>query len=583
MADIALAIPGQRVRSGRTTDWTSIWNHWVLILVGIVVLLPLTFLVLGSFSTATLPADFSLDEMGLENYLNVWLDPATFDVFYNTFVYVVGSSAIGISLAAVLAWLVERTNLKGKIWIYAGVPMTLAMPGLIQAMAWVLLLSPNSGFINLTLMDLLGLEEAPVNIYSLWGMAFVEGLRLVPTAFLMLVPLLRSMDPALEEAAAVSGANPVSTIRRVTLGLMAPGIIAVTIYQAITAMEVFEVPGVLGLPVGIHVFATKIFVAIQAISVLPSYGEANALAMLYLLIGFGAAILYWMVIRRSEKYAVVTGKGYRPRLTDLGQWRHLFMALVILFLFLSIILPLLVMIYASLVPVLQQPTWEVFTKLTFEHYDFVFTFPRFATMFQNTIIMVTVTATATTIISFLVSMVIVRSKFWGRRTLDMLAFIPHTIPGIVSGLALLWLFLILNIFGSYWTVVFGFTIAFLAYGTRAMNAAILQIHSDLEEASSVSGAPPWRTMLRVFIPLMMPSFVGLWIWVVLLSIRIAGLPLLLVQGPENQLLAVTIWNMWDEGLIEEVGAIATMMILGIFILVLGLRFAGFGRSIIQTR
>ncbi|MDP6643708.1 MAG: iron ABC transporter permease [Rhodospirillales bacterium] len=581
MSVLSAALPKREF--GARFDWTNIWNHWIFLLVCVVVLLPLSFLVLGSFSTANLPADFSFDEMGFDNYIEVWTDPGTYQVFYNTFVYTTGASAIGIVFAAILAWLVERTNLPGKIWIYAGVPMTLAMPGLIQAMAWVLLLSPNSGFVNMGLMQWLDLEEAPLNIYSLWGMSFVEGLRLVPTAFLMLVPLLRSMDPALEEAAAVSGANPAATARKITLGLMVPGIVAVTIYQAMTALEVFEVPGVLGMPVGLHVFATKIYVAIQAISVLPSYGEANALAMLYLAIGFGAALLYWVVIRRSEKYAVVTGKGYRPRLTDLGRWRAAFTSFVFLFLFLSIGLPFLVMVYASFVPVLVQPTWDVFSKLTFEHYEVLFTFPRFGKMFQNTIFMVTAAATATTVLSFLISMVIVRSRFWGRRALDMLAFIPHAIPGIVSGLALLWLFLILHVYGSYWTVAIGFTIAFIAYGTRAMNAAILQIHKDLEEAASVSGAPPWRTMWRIFVPLMMPSFIGLWIWVVLLSIRIAGMPLLLAQGPENQLLAVMIWNMWDEGLIEEVGAIATMMILGIFFLVILLRVVGFGRSIIQTR
>jgi len=583
MVQVAAALQGRETGFGRRISWPTVWNNGVLVFVAAIVLIPLGFLVLGSFSTASLPADFSFDEMGWDNYAEVWFDPETYRVFQNTLVYVTGASAIGISMAALLAWLVERTNLPGKMWIYAGVPMTLAMPGLIQAMAWVLLLSPNSGFINLTIMGWFDLEEAPLSIYSLSGMAFVEGLRLVPTAFLMLVPLLRSMDPALEEAAAVSGAGPTSTARKITLGLMMPGIVAVTIYQAITALEAFEVPGILGMPVGLHVFATKVYVSIQAISVLPSYGEANALAMLYLFIGFGGAGLYWLVIRRSEKYAVVTGKAYRPRLTNLGRWRIAFTSLVFLFLFLSIGLPFLVMVYASFVKVLAQPSAEVFRAMNFSHYVAVFTFPKFAKMFQNTLFMVAATATATTVLSFLISMVIVRSRFWGRRILDMLSFIPHTIPGIVAGLAFLWLFLILGIFGSYWTVVIGFTVGFIAYGTRAMNAAIVQIHKDLEDASSVSGAAPWRTMWRVFVPLMVPSFIGLWIWVVLLSVRIAGLPLLLTQGPDNQLLAVMIWNMWDEGQIEEVGAIATMMISAIFLLVLGLRFFGFGRAMIQTR
>src|SRR5690606_13914825 len=145
------------------------------------------------------------------------------------------------------------------------------MPGIVQAMAWVLLLSPRSGFINRWFMETFSLETAPFNVYTLTGMAFVEGLRLVPTAFLMLVPLLRSMDPSLEEAAAVSGASPRSTVRRVTFPLMIPGLVAITSFQAMTALEVFEVPGVLGMPVGLHVFATKIFLMLQSMEMVPSY------------------------------------------------------------------------------------------------------------------------------------------------------------------------------------------------------------------------------------------------------------------------------------------------------------------------
>ncbi len=583
MANVTSALPRWAGGTGWRLSGASVRNHAVLILVALLVLLPLGFLVLGSFSTASLPADFSFDQMGWRNYANVWFDPGTYRIFATTVGYVAGASTVGIVLAAGLAWLVERTNMPGKIWVYAGVPMTLAMPGLLQAMAWVLLLSPNSGFVNLALMGWLGLDRAPIDIYSLPGMAFVEGLRLVPTAFLMLVPLLRSMDPALEEAAAISGAGPAAAVRRVTLGLLLPGIVAVTIYQAITALEGFEVPGILGMPVGLHVFATKVYIAIQAISVLPSYGEANALGMLYLLTGVAAALAYWAVIRRSERYAVVTGKAYRPRALDLGRGRHAALGLALLYLVLAIGLPFLVMVYASLVKVLAQPSLQVFQTMSFAHYVEVFTFPRFARMFRNTAEMVAATATATTVLSFVVSLVIVRSRFWGRRLLDLLAFIPHTIPGIVAGLAFLWLFLILGIYGSYWTVVIGFTIVFMAYGTRTMNAGLLQIHKDLEDASAVAGAPPRHTLWRVFLPLMAPTFVGLWIWVVLLSVRVAGLPLLLTQGPDNQVLAVMIWNMWDEGQIEDVGAIATMLIVALFALVLGLRLLGFGRSLIQSR
>ena len=188
------------LRPSRKTDWSSVAHYAVLVLVAAMVAVPLILLVLGSFSTARLPTDFTLDQLGFDNYVKVWSDPQTYAVFKNTIIYVVIATFIGIVTAALLAWLVERTNVPGKIWIYASVPMTLAMPGIIQAMAWVLLLSPRSGFANRWLMDVFNLESAPFNIYTLTGMAFVEGLRLTPTAFLMLVPLLRSMDPALEEA-----------------------------------------------------------------------------------------------------------------------------------------------------------------------------------------------------------------------------------------------------------------------------------------------------------------------------------------------------------------------------------------------
>lgn len=579
MSDYAIALR----RPARGINWPEVWQHGVFLVVAFAVLVPLVFLVLGSFSTARLPIEFSLDELGLRNYTKVWLDPVTYQVFWNTVLFVTGASAIGIVFAALLAWLVERTNMPGKIWVYAGVPMTFAMPGLVQAMAWVLLLSPRSGFGNRWLMSVFDLETAPFNIYSLSGMAFIEGLRLVPTAFLMLVPLLRSMDPALEEAAATSGASPTTIVRKVTLRLMAPGIVAVTIYQAMTALETFEIPGVLGMPVGLHVFATKVYLAVESIQVLPTYGEANALGILYLLLGIAAASLYWIVIRRSEKYTVITGKGYRPRVTDLGRWRFTFLGFVILYLFLSIGLPFLVMLFVSFLPFLQAPSMRAFQALTWTNYETVFTIPKISTAFWNTILMTVATATATCIFSFLISLVIVRSKFWGRRILDMLAFIPHTIPGIVIGLAFLWLFLIIGIFGSIWTIVIGFTVIFVAYGTRAMNAAILQIHKDLSEAAEVSGAPPWRTMIRILVPLMLPTFIGLWIWVVLLSVRIAGMPLILTEGPSNQVIAVLMWNMWDDGDVEAVGAISVIMILTIFALVMFLRFFGFSRVFSQAR
>lgn len=562
----------------------NFWQHGIFLLVFFLVLAPLSFLILGSFSTARLPGDFSLDTLGLVNYIKVYADPGTIDLFINTIIYVGGSAALGLVLAVALAWLVERTNMPGKLFLYAGVPTTLAMPGMLQAMAWVLLFSPRIGFVNAWMKALFGPGAPVINVYTLEGMIFLEGLRLVPTAFLMLVPLMRSMDPSLEEAAAVSGAPPVSTLRKVTLKLLAPALVAVMIYQAMTALEVFEIPGILGLPAGIYVFSTKIYAIVRTATFMPVYGQANALAMVYVFIAVATTIVYTRMIGRAERYTIVTGKGYRPRQFDLGRWRIPAFIAALLFLVFSIVLPFLVFLYASFLPYLQAPSAAAFNTMTLKNYRLLAEYGEVGKALKNTFLMVVTTATATVVLSFLVSLVVVRSKFWGRKLLDQLAFVPHAIPGIVMGIAFFWLFLKLDflpLYGTIWAISIGFTISFLSYGTRSMNAALLQIHKELEEAAYVSGAPPWRTMWRVFVPLMMPTFVGVWIWVVLHAVRIAGMPLILAEGPGNQVLAILIWNMWDEGYVPAVAAIGTLLMITLLLLTVVVRVIGFRRHAMQ--
>jgi iron(III) transport system permease protein len=572
---------------GFPTRWAApllSWHLWVFLTVAVLILLPLSLLILGSFSTANLPSDFSFSNLSFENYAEVWLAPDTYGVFANTLNYVIGAVCFGFSIAVVLAWLVERTDLPFTFLIYIGIPMTLAMPGMLQAMAYVLMFSPNIGFVNAFLVWLLGLEAAPFNVYSIGGMAFVEGLRLVPTAFLMMVPLLRGMDPALEEAAAMSGAGPVSTVRKVTIQLMLPGLVAVFIYQVMTALEVFEVPAILGMPAGIYVFSTKIYVLLHSDTFIPDYGNANALAILYLVVAVGATLIYMRVIRHGERYGVITGKGYRPKTMKLGLWRWPAFGLVAFFLCFSIIMPFCVFLYVSLLPFFQSTSLVGFETLTLRHYFELGEVDLIGQILLNTIYMTFAVGTLTVILSFFISWIVIRTKFAGRKVLDMLAFIPHAIPGIVMGLAFLWVFQLVNdagvpIYGSIWSIAIAFSIGFIAYGTRSLNAALLQVHKDLEEAAQTSGASQWRTMWKIFVPLMMPAFVGLWIWAVLHAIRIAGLPLILYEGTDNQVLAILVWHQWNEGYLESVAAIGTLLILFLFVVTLLLRLGGFGRAV----
>jgi iron(III) transport system permease protein len=307
--------------------------------------------------------------------------------------------------------------------------------------------------------------------------------------------------------------------------------------------------------------------------------------MVYLVIAVITTYLYTRMISRVEKYTIITGKAYRPRQMDLAAWKYPSLALVFLYLFVAILLPFLVFVYVSFLSFLQPPSWAAFQALTLKNYRLLAQYGEVGTALKNTLVMVAVTATATVALSFFTSLIVVRSKFWGRKLLDQLAFVPHAIPGIVMGIAFFWLFLkidFLPIYGTVWAMSIGFTVNFLAYGTRSMNASLLQIHRELEEAAYVSGAPPWRALWRVFLPLMLPSFVGVWIWVVLHAVRIAGMPLILYEGPQNQVLSILIWNMWDEGYVPGVAAIGTLLMLTLLLLTLAVRYIGFRRQLVAA-
>jgi iron(III) transport system permease protein len=331
------------------------------------------------------------------------------------------------------------------------------------------------------------------------------------------------------------------------------------------------------------VFSTKIYTVLHNTYTLPAYGEANALAMLYLIVAIVSTYLYSRVIAKSERFTIITGKGYRPRLAQLGVWRWPAFGLAFGYLLFSTILPFLVLVYVSLLPFLQAPSARAFSVMNFANYEAVFHTDRIGRVLWNTVVMTVSVGFAVVFFSFLISVVVVRSKFWARKVLDQLAFLPHSIPGLVMGLALLWIFLQIDklgisLFGSLPSLIIAFTIGYISYGTRAMNAAVLQVHKDLEEAAKVSGAPQWRVFLRVFFPLLQPAFVGVWIWTLLHVVRSPGKPLILTSGGENEVLAVTIWNLWDQGYMGAVGAIGTLLMLALLIITLIVRRFGFGRG-----
>ena len=532
-------------------------------LVGLVVYLvaiPLGLLIVGGFSRGT-PGDFT--QLTFANYIKSYGSPALFELFYNTFVFATGSVLLALPVAVIFAWLIERTNTPWRSVAYAFVIAPVAMPGMLLSMSWVLLMSPNVGVINRTLMFVFGLEAAPFNIYSLGGMIFTEGLRLVPTTFLLLVGAFRAMDPSLEEAALVSGANKLVTTLRVTLRILLPAILTATIYIFMTAIESFEIPGVLGLRNGILVFSSKIYYATtSSYGGGANYGEASALSSTYLVISILLIYLYQRSTRRSERFATVTGKGYRPRLMDLGMWKYVALFFFALYFCLAVLFPILIMFWASLIPFYQAPSFEALSVVSFSSYRDLLGDAEVAKAVRNTAWLMLESAGVTTLLATTIAWVVLRAKFPGRRLLDVLTFLPHAVPSVVLALALVYVYLTFDfipIYGTSLIILVAFVTKYLPFSMRTLSAGIIQIHKELEEAARVSGALPTTVLRKIVIPLLLPTMAGVAIWVAVHAMRELSMALML-NSTSNNVISFLVWSHWEAGELRHAATLGVVLI-----------------------
>lgn len=555
------------------------FGYVMLVVVGVLVAAPLFFLVYGSFSSEAIPSTFTFQHLTVNNYLQVYRNHALYGVLWNTVVYMVGSSLFGIAISAGMAYLIERTDLPAKGLFYSLVLTGFGMPGMLQAIAWELLLSRGSGIFTHILTAVAG-PQPWLDINTMGGMIFVQGLHTAPIGFLMFIPMLRSMDPSLEEAATVLGASRIRRHSTVTLRLLMPGLIAIIIYQMISTLEIFEIPGILGLPGHVYVFSTLLYTMVHTSGSLPAYNIANALGMSMLALAAIGLWWYYRMLRTASRFSVLTGKGFQPRPSRLGRWRGVFVGLAVAYCLAATVIPFLVLLYTSLLPFLEPPTMAALHHLSWSNYRFLNVGIPVTEVLTHTFLMSFTAATGTILVAFATSYIVIRTKFRWRGLLDALAFIPHGIPGIVTGLAFFWIFIRFDaIFGTVWTIAIAFIMQFIAYGTRMMNATLVQIHPELEEAGRVLGAPRLRIIGNIIGPLVTPAAIGLWLWVFLLALRVAALPLMLYSGKKGLVLSVLIWNLWNGGEVPSAAALGTLLMAVVFVLVMSARRFGFQQSL----
>lgn len=528
---------------------------------------PLVFLLVTAFRSTegALPFEPGVT-WTLRNFLHVYGNPALFGrVLPDTLIYTAGSVPLTLTLGTFFAWLVERTNIPLRNLLFVAVLSPVLIPAVVVAIAWMLLLGPNVGYINLLLRWAFGLQgPGPLNIFSIYGVVFVQGLALVPLSFLFMTAAFRNMDPALEEASALSGARPLTTFRRITLPILLPATLALLIVVTTLTLEGFEVPLTIGVPGRVQIFSTWIFFAINPPAGLPDYGLVAAIAVPVVALGGVMLLLYNRATRVAERYAVVTGKGYRPRRVDLGRWRYPALAAVIAYLMLVLGLPGLMMLATSLNPeaarsgtLLGPVSVQSFVKL-FDH-------PATVLAFRNTLLAGSLGATIAVFIACTVSWLVVRTRVPGRYILDFMTFAPLTIPAVITGVAigLLYLVVPIGIYGTVWILVVAYATR-MAVGTRVMRASLIQIHRELEEASLVSGARWFTTFRRVVWPLLVPAVVLVWLLLFIVSFREFTLGMLLFR-PDNIVLGVHLWKLYERGLIAEAGALGVVMILVVLV------------------
>jgi iron(III) transport system permease protein len=560
VAEVATG-PGRLSRL-RNVRWHDVFQLQTLIvvgsllLVGYFALVPLTRLLYGTF--------YDGQSLTLRFFSDAYDQYRIGEMITNSIVFAVGSTILAVSVGTSLAYINVRTDVPFKGLIFAASLVPLIIPGILHTIAWIFLASPRIGFVNEFLEPIIG--PATFNIFSMAGMIFIEGLHLSPLVFLLMVAAFKSMDPSLEESALASGARLTTVIRRVTLPLVKPALFAAVLIMMVRGLEAFEVPALVGRPAGVWVFTSRIYRALNTYPI--EYGNAGALATSLLVLTSIGVFLQSRFSRTGKRYQTVTGKGFRPRPMELGKWRRPITIAVFVYFFVAVVLPVMMLLYMSTQNFYRSPSLESLSDMTLDNYRYTFTNSQSVRALKNSFMLGVGTATVVMLVMAVVAWVVVRTKVRGRWLVDNLAFLPLTIPGLVLGVALIFVYLRvpLPIYGTLWILFIAYFTRYMPYGMRYATTSMYQISGELEESAKVSGANWWQSFRRVLLPLLVPGLVAGWIYIVTVSVRELSSSILL-YSPGNEVLSILIFQQWENGQTNELAALGVIMVAALVLLV----------------
>ena len=476
--------------------------YWVVLaLVLFVVLYPAAVIILGSFAT---PGGKFLSGFGLQAWRLAFSDPAILSAIWNTLTITLARQAIALPIAILLAWVIARTNIPRANALEFLIWLGYFLPPLPVTMGWIMLLDPDYGLLNHWLTQLPFVSMAPFNIYSFWGIVWAHlTTSTIAVEVMLLTPAFRNMDATLEEASLVSGAGVLGTIKKIVVPLMTPIVGVVLLLGIVHSLQAFELELVLGFPFRFYVFSTQIYWLLNQQP--PQFAAATALGstILFLMVPL-IALQRRGVARRS--FATVGGR-YKGHKQSLGKWRWpIFIALLAVALVITVI-PLAFLTLASFMA--RFGYFNVPRPWTALHWSRVIEDSVFLGSLKNTMVLAGATALASVVLFTLIAYIVIRTHFAGRAALDMVSWLPSTLPGIILGLGLLSVFLdtpfLRPLYGSMFLLIVATVVSSMTLGVQVIKGALTQLAIELEEASTVAGGSAWSSFRDITLPIISPS------------------------------------------------------------------------------
>jgi iron(III) transport system permease protein len=544
-----LAPRASRMRLRRLLSADALLPLVLLAVTSVMVLYPLAMVLYGSVkdSAPGQPGEFTL-----AHWRAVLFDVSTFRVLMNSILIALPRTVLALALATAFAWCIARTTTPGKRLLEGLLVFLFFLPELPWVLAWMLLGAPNVGLLNQWIRAIFPGGETFINVYSYAGLIILGAVRSAPVLFLFVYPAFQAMDATLEEAARMAGASGWRTIWRINFPLLLPALLASGILSFVVAMESFEIPQLLGTPAKIFVFTTRIYDLAYGGHV-ARFGPAMVLAVLLLLITVSLIVVQWKLLK-GRAYTTISGRGYQARPLDLGRWRWVPFAFIVGFFVVFGALPFAVLLLNSFMELSGFLSWEM---LTTRHWTDALGRTAVLTSIKDTLVVSVAAATLGVILSAVISYVVTRTTWAGRKVLDMVAWGPWAVPGLVMALGFLWAFVWLPIYGTLWLLVLVFVARGLPVGSRFFTATMVQLGAELEESARIHGASWLRTFVRIWVPLLRPAILGAWILLFVIAVRVLDLVVLLA-GPGSRMLSADIFFWTVSGKQEAASVLALL-------------------------